>query len=473
MKKIYIGNSLQVIDKIDENSVDCIVTSPPYYRLRKYSSNCETWWGGDAYCIHEKNSKSDCIKCGAWYGELGQENELKYYIKNLSDIFDKCRKILKDDGNLFIDIGDCYSRENKKQLNMVPYRLAIEMQDRGWIIREIIIWAKKCYLFSEGRQVGNGLPEGGDDRFLKTFEVIIHAVKSTNYYFKILKTNISDLTVDRIKYGHGINKNKYENNFYKGLNNTKYSLYEKDNYIQKKFFEYNETDNNNDNIDDNNIDDNNFDEIKYIGNTKYKEQGRVNSIHGRFARKMLDKDKLALAKRGVVEINRYIKNKFKESGLSKEFFLEKTGVSKYLLDRILNDISFSTYFVPSKELWDLFSEYLHLGNYDDYVKKEYRDNFWQIKPFAKLGNVWLINTQAANISHFAPMPKNLVKILIECGCKENGVVMDPFAGAGTVMLEAESKNLGWIGIEINEEYLEIIKQRFEKNKYETNFDLVK
>ncbi len=264
---ILTGNALEKLRELPDESVDCVITSPPYYLLREYG-NAEAVWDAEPDCEHEwgeeekakvrgdfskalvGNNKKGldpqvkllgrfCVKCGAWKGELGHEPSPELYIKHLGDIFDQVKRVLKKTGNCFIVIGDTYaggggttggytqsweknadhrpknrlsqkivgtqSWIKRKQLLLIPYRLAIELQMRGWIIRDLIIWAKKVAVVNkEGdvvEQIGNGLPESVKDRLTKAYEVIIHAVKSEKYYFNKPRTSMKPQSVERLMRG--------------------------------------------------------------------------------------------------------------------------------------------------------------------------------------------------------------------------------------------------------------------------------
>lgn len=144
--KIYLGNSLNVLQTFPDESIDLCVTSPPYYNLRNYGGDLEIW-GGDDKCEHEWgesepfrghkpnhgkgsnvmevqkvakesdetnwDSGSFCQKCGAWRGELGLEPNPDLYIKHLTDIFREVRRVLKSTGTLWVNIGDSYAGSGK------------------------------------------------------------------------------------------------------------------------------------------------------------------------------------------------------------------------------------------------------------------------------------------------------------------------------------------------------------------------
>ena len=163
------------------NSVDCIITSPPYWQLRDYHVN----------------------------GQLGLEPTFEEYIQRLCDVFDEARRVLKPAGTCWINMGDTYASQGarnegfnerwhrrpfhshkqaaadperphrpktplpKKSLVLIPFRFALEMANRGWILRNTIIWHKP-----------NCLPSSAKDRFTIDFEYLFFFTKSRRYFFQ-------------------------------------------------------------------------------------------------------------------------------------------------------------------------------------------------------------------------------------------------------------------------------------------------
>ena len=143
---LYNSNVLDVLKSLPDESIDCIVTSPPYWGLRFYGNNANTIWGEGKSCNHKFNNEkvnislsvSDnsklnngkgpnpkqqsldgeyitgyCEKCGAWYGQLGLEPDFNQYLKNLIEIFRECKRVLKSTGTLFVNIADTYYSRSK------------------------------------------------------------------------------------------------------------------------------------------------------------------------------------------------------------------------------------------------------------------------------------------------------------------------------------------------------------------------
>ena len=140
--EIYVGNNVDVLKTFEDESVDMCITSPPYYNLRDY-----------------KNS-----------GQLGAEASVDLFVSNLCEVFDEVHRVLKPTGSCWVNIGDTY---DKKKLSQVPSRFEIAMSDRGWFLRNEIIWNKP-----------NPQPMSVKDKFWPNHEKIFWFVKKLKgYYF--------------------------------------------------------------------------------------------------------------------------------------------------------------------------------------------------------------------------------------------------------------------------------------------------
>lgn len=233
IERIMQGDCLQMLKLLDDCSVDTCVTSPPYYGLRDYGTG--TWIGGDPNCPHRRLSKySDktttghhqkelagnvgdaiyktvCPICGAVREDkqIGLEETPEEYVQKLVAVFREVKRVLKDDGTLWLNIGDSYAGSGKgrnsdgsanvdadskqatskgttegllnktgdgsakpKDLIGIPWMLAFALRDDGWYLRQDIIWHKP-----------NPMPEPVKDRCTKAHEYIFLLSKNRQYYF--------------------------------------------------------------------------------------------------------------------------------------------------------------------------------------------------------------------------------------------------------------------------------------------------
>jgi len=178
----YCGNVMAVLPQLGANSVQTVVTSPPYWLLRRYDGSQECVW--------------DTVKCA-----FGLEATVSEYVQHTVQILEEIKKVLRADGICWWNIGDSYyrsgqgygdtkttnknyrgSRERQKpiwsnelkskDLCLIPFRVALAAQDAGWWVRSIVIWHKK-----------NNMPESVKDRPTQAHDYILMLTKSPKYYF--------------------------------------------------------------------------------------------------------------------------------------------------------------------------------------------------------------------------------------------------------------------------------------------------
>ncbi len=227
--KVFLGDCRDVLKEYPDKCVDTCITSPPYWGLRDYGTS--TWVGGDKDCSHRRDTKksdkcitghknfdemlgvgdaiykSECKRCGAKRvdSQIGLEDEVSDYIEQLVDVFGEVHRILKDDGTLWLNLGDSYAGSTgksggvseiqsvKRQLDTgsigslrpakvaglknkdligIPWRAALALQKYGWYLRSDIIWHKP-----------NPMPESVNDRPTKSHEYIFLLSKNPQYYY--------------------------------------------------------------------------------------------------------------------------------------------------------------------------------------------------------------------------------------------------------------------------------------------------
>lgn len=138
-----LGDALHVLKELPDSSVDCIITSPPYWGKREYDN-----------------------------GGIGLEKDHRDFINDLCSIFLELKRVLKEDGSFWLNIGDSYKN---KELLGIPWRIAFELTDnQGWILRNSIIWNK----------VKSGM-DNTRDRLGNVHENVFHFVKNKKYYYDV------------------------------------------------------------------------------------------------------------------------------------------------------------------------------------------------------------------------------------------------------------------------------------------------
>lgn len=233
---ILVGHALERLRELPDESVHCCVTSPPYFGLRAYGTEPQTWDDNDPACAHawgdegksgqrqrngaaggiyegrDANKLADnvtlnpatgsfCKWCGAWRGELGLEPTPELYVDHLVAVFREVRRVLRADGTLWLNVGDSYANDGKwgghtggkhvnalhalpigrnkrhtglkpKDLTGVPWMLAFALRADGWYLRSDIIWSKP-----------NPMTESVMDRPTKSHEYVFLLSKSERYYY--------------------------------------------------------------------------------------------------------------------------------------------------------------------------------------------------------------------------------------------------------------------------------------------------
>ena len=222
--EILQGDCIDSLKKLEDQSINTCITSPPYWGLRDYGT--AEWVGGDPNCSHMRTTKiskntstghkamfdqgnvvgdaiykSKCPKCGAIRkdSQLGLEDTPEAFVENLVKVFREVKRVLRDDGTVWLNLGDTYnaarngghaggSKQNHKKylqrsganvvglkpkdLIGIPWRVAFALQQDGWYLRQDIIWHKP-----------NPMPESVTDRCTKAHEYIFLLSKSPKYYF--------------------------------------------------------------------------------------------------------------------------------------------------------------------------------------------------------------------------------------------------------------------------------------------------
>lgn len=215
--KVYVGNALDILKSFPDNMFHVCVVSPPYWGKRAYPGNKPLVWPGDAEqcedCLFE-DEDSICVECGSWRGHLGQEPTVELYLEHVVLVFREVRRTLRDDGTLWLNMGDVYAHTGAcgggsavvsrdfsdtmldparltdkqaqsemdkgtmspglkpKDLVGLPWRVAFALRDDGWWLRSDNIWAKT-----------NAKPSPFMDRPATTHEYVFQFAAKGSYYY--------------------------------------------------------------------------------------------------------------------------------------------------------------------------------------------------------------------------------------------------------------------------------------------------
>jgi len=400
---ILHGHVLNKLAEIPENSIDAIVTSPPYWGLRDYglppiiwdsADLCDHKWGKIIYGKktgrndansptstnfrgsnkgfgNKSNTKGQfCIKCHAWRGQLGLEPHYELFIQHLVTIFNACRGPLKPGGCLWVNLGDSYSAGEtlkRKTLIGIPDRFKIAMIDSGWIFRNDVIWHKP-----------DCLPSSAKDRFTNDYERFFFFTQQPKYYFQRQFESYSesfknDKRIQRLKDGETLDHKPWKD----------YSGQKVQNPASVR------------------------DRI-YKGIKKY---GRNKRTTWRITTKPFKDAHFAIFPRDLVEIP------------------IRACVPPHICSQCGRQ--------------------------------------WKKEPIVHgVGDIKKSRNPRINVNKGIRRAQEITGSFIDkCTCNaqtDRGIVLDPFFGSGTVAIEAMAQEKDWVGIELNVEYIAIAQKRIEE-----------
>lgn len=171
---LLLGDARALAPELEPESVDCIVTSPPYFRQRSYAAE----------------------------GEIGWEESPDEYVEELSDVFDALRHALRPSATIFVNLGDSYMEGGvpgyiRREIAGIPWLFGFAMRRRGWRVRSEIIWDKP-----------NAMPESVTDRPTRSHEHILLLTLTDSYYwnYEAGLEPIAPSSVERYRYPRRVTK---------------------------------------------------------------------------------------------------------------------------------------------------------------------------------------------------------------------------------------------------------------------------
>ena len=166
---LFEGDSTKALRDIPDESIDTCLTSPPYWSARDYEAK----------------------------DQIGLEDSVEQYVSRIVSVFREVKRTLKKDGTAWLNIGDCYINGTKasdpewkrnKQLALVPFRVAIALEDDGWWVRNTVVWNKP-----------NCMPSSAGDRLTNAWEPVFLLAKSERYFFNLDAIRVPHKTEDDIE----------------------------------------------------------------------------------------------------------------------------------------------------------------------------------------------------------------------------------------------------------------------------------
>lgn len=415
--RVIQGDCLEVLRTLPDESVNCCVTSPPYYGLRDYGTG--KWIGGDPNCPHRRITKYSektitghaqkelagnvgdaiykkiCPLCGAVREDkqIGLEETPEEYVEKLTRVFHEVKRVLKDDGTLWLNIGDSYNitSPNYKQKDLIgiPWLLAFSLRADGWFLRQDIIWHKP-----------NPMPESVTDRCTKSHEYIFLMAKKPRYYFDY--EAIQEVSKWTSKTNSDAMFSKYQN----------------------------------------------ADHESQMRQGMNRERG----------------NNLVLLRKNLPTQSEFVS--FIREATTPEQLANETDIKRTTIDHWFRTDE-SGFSFPSVDDWLKVRDYVDdwsetfqrinegLTNIDVETDEIGKNN--QGKRNKR--DVWTVSTKPVKEAHFATFPEKLIEPCILAGSPPGGVVLDPFFGSGTTGRVAIRLNRQYLGIELNPEYVKISDKR--------------
>ena len=160
---IHQGDAAETLAEMPESSVHMAMCSPPYFGLRDYGVD----------------------------GQIGLEDSLEEYIDGLLEVAEELRRVLRPDGSWWLNLGDSFVAKDKQ---LVPHRVAIALQDAGWIVRSDSVWTKP-----------NPMPHPVKDRLHEHKEFVFHLAPEPDYWFDLdaIREPHKESSIERAQYGYG------------------------------------------------------------------------------------------------------------------------------------------------------------------------------------------------------------------------------------------------------------------------------
>lgn len=374
--RLFVGDVRSNLASFPASSVDTCLTSPPYWGVRDYDHPAQ----------------------------MGLEAELEGYVTELVQVFGQVRRVLKDTGTVWLNVGDSYFHgagtvngkppatgwKRNKQLCLVPFRLALALQEDGWWVRNAVVWHKP-----------NAMPASVRDRLTNTWEPVFLLTKSERYDFNLDAIRVPHITDDaneRRRAERGVESGKAKGN---------------------------------------------ADLRRWLTSPRHRA-----SIDG------LKEVRRRPNAPDCVELAAYLRRAMERKGVdvywvAKQLKLPYERTRHYFrTDRMGSRL-------PPEKVWEQLKTLLNLGTeFDDAMVVEVGDNVFRNHPEGRNpGDLLSVSLSGTSQQHFATMPMGLAKWALKATLPPGGVCLDPFMGTGTTGLATLQAGGRFLGIDVRADFV--------------------
>jgi DNA modification methylase len=376
------GDAVARLKLLPSGFIHTCLTSPPYWQARDYGQ----------------------------HQQIGNEEAPETYIERIVETFSEVKRVLRDDGTAWLNLGDTYLNgigtvagrppakgwKRNKQLSLMPFRVAMALQDDGWWVRNTVAWHKP-----------NAMPESMDDRFSNAWEPVFLLTKNERYYFNLDTVRVPHRTDDlverkRAERGLATGKAKGQAELRRVLSSPRHRA--------------------------------TIDGLKEIRIRPHAPHSTELAAYLRTALAALGKD----IKWVAAELNEPFER------VRHYFRTDEIGSR-----------------LPPEETWPRLKCLLRLdAQYDTAMSVVVTDNIFRNHPKGRNpGDLLSIPTARTSAEHFATMPNALVERCLLATLPKDGICLDPFMGLGTTGQVALALGGRFVGIDLHEPYIRHFREK--------------
>ncbi len=373
---LFARDAAEALSQLPDGCINTSLTSPPYWAVRDYGH----------------------------LEQLGLENEVDDYVERLVKVYRELYRVLAEDGTAWLNIGDSYFNKSvtvdgkppragwkrNKQLSMVPFKVALALQEDGWWLRNVAVWQKP-----------NAMPSSVTDRLTNTWEPVFLLTKSERYYFDLDAIRVPHTTDDaaerlRAERGNAAGKAKGQDELRRWLNSPRHRS--------------------------------TIDGLKDV-------ERRPNAPE-------------------AVELASYLRLALKSQGRSIKWVAEQLDQPFERTRHYFRTDEIGSRLPPPQTWLRLKALLNLDDSYDEAMAVEVGDNVFRNHPKGRNpGDVWSIPVAANRQDHLAVMPRKLAERALRATLPEGGSCLDPFMGTGTTGLVTRELGGRFVGIDVQAEFM--------------------